>query len=81
MELYQFIWKRKITSKTLADELECSPNAIGNLKNRKSSPSLLTALKMEKYSEGQLVLTDLLSNDDAEKYKKWLASYSKEEYK
>ena len=73
MELFEYIWKAKTTATEIAKEMDCSPNSLGNIKTRKSSPGLLMALKLQKISEGQITLTDLLSDEDKEKWEKWIA--------
>lgn len=81
MELFEYIWKSKLSANKLARQLDCNANTLGNIKCGRSSAGLLMALKLEKLSEGQITLADLLSPEDKEKYEKWLASYSPERYK
>ena len=73
MELFEYIWKSKTSANKLARALDCNANTLGNIKTKKSSPGLLMALKLQKISEGQITLTDLLSDEDKEKWEKWIA--------
>ena len=71
MELAEFLWKRKKTAKELASAADCSPNSIGKIKRRTSTPGLLMALKLLEISSWAIELEDLLSERDKKDYENW----------
>lgn len=74
MDIRQFLFEERRTSRWLSVSIDCTENAILKYKNGTGSPSLLNALKLLKITDGKVTLEELLSDKDKEEYEKWLAS-------
>lgn len=67
MELDEWLWKNRIKRIRMARDLGLHTNTIFTAARRIRTPSLFTALAIEKYTDGQVQLTELLSHKDQEK--------------
>lgn len=71
MDLDEYIWRKKITSKDIAKKIDTTPMSIKNIKYREHSPGLFTALKLFYESNGEIPLEKILSKKHEEQYKLW----------
>lgn len=71
MDLDEYLWRNKITLDKCKQEVGLSQAALCSLKRRKTSPSLLSALKLFEFSKGKITLEELLTHKHLEEYKKW----------
>jgi DNA-binding XRE family transcriptional regulator len=72
MELFEYIFKKKTRGCVLAEKVGVTPNTIVNLKTRKTSCNLITALKLHKLSGGKISFEELLSKEAYLEYQQWL---------
>lgn len=77
MNLDEFIWKKRTTAKKLGKIVGMTPQSLGNVKLRKNSPHLLTAVKLVLLSEEEINFEELLSKKDQEDLEKWLLKKDK----
>lgn len=71
MDLDEYLWRNKITLDKCKKEVGLSQAALCSLKRRKTSPSLLSALKLVEFSKGKIKLEELLTDKHLEEYKNW----------
>lgn len=77
MELWIWLRKNKMTQKKLAEVLGISQAAVTNLVNGKNSPTLLTAMIIEEFTDNQVTWQELIDEDTKQKYENYLNSYPK----
>lgn len=77
MELWIWLRKNKMTQKNLAEVLGISQAAVTNLVNGKNSPTLLTAMIIEEFTDNQVTWQELIDEDTKQKYENYLNSYPK----
>ena len=66
MELYQFLFESKITSRELAAILEVQPRIINRISHKEGSPSLKHAIAIVELTDGKVSYQELLSMKDRE---------------
>ena len=69
MDLREFILREQIrdeeyNQKLVADLLGISPHAFNRIVKKKSTPNLLTAINIVKFTDNQVTFEDLLSKKD-----------------
>lgn len=74
MELDEWLFRNKCTRRKIAKELGIHAQTIFNTLQKKRTPTLFTALAIEKFTKGQVTLQELLSAEDLDKLKKVLSS-------
>ena len=72
MELFEYIFKKKIKGWELAKKIGVTPNTVVTMKTRKTSCNLLTALKLNKLSCGKVTFEELLSKEAYLEYQQWV---------
>lgn len=72
MELFSWMKRNRITGKQMAKDLKVSEPTISNVSSKKTSPSLLLALKIKFYTRGEIIFEHLLDDDDAKAWEKYL---------
>jgi len=72
MELFEFIFRKKIRGCDLAKKVGVTPNTIVCMKTRKTSCNLITALKLHKLSGGKITFEELLSKEAYLEYQQWV---------
>jgi len=73
MNLDEYIWRSKLSATDIAKKIDCSPNTLGKIKRRESTAGLVIAMKLADISEGQIAMSDLLSEQDAKAYENWIS--------
>ena len=68
MFLDEWFWRKKITKRKFAEDIGIHPQTAFRIIERDHTPSLFTALAIEKYTEGEVTLFELLSERDETKY-------------
>jgi DNA-binding XRE family transcriptional regulator len=71
MDLDEYLWKYKLKMNKLAKDVEVSQPSISSIKSKRTSPSLLTALKLYHISKGKINLEHLLTKEQSALYEKW----------
>jgi DNA-binding XRE family transcriptional regulator len=79
MDLREFMFRKELTAVAMAELVGCNPQSFVSLKKRKTSPSLLNAMKIIELSEGEVKIDDLLSKKDLENYTEWKGGKKKPE--
>ena len=72
MELFEYLHRYGMRSKDLAEKIDCTSATIFNLKQRRTSSSLITAAKLHYLTKGKVTFFDLLSKEDVEDLQNWL---------
>lgn len=72
MELFEFMYKRKLAGYKIAKRIGVTANTIVALKTRKTSCPLMTALKLNRLSNGQITLEEMLSREKQIEFEKWI---------
>lgn len=70
MDLNYWLFRNKIKKSKMAEDMGMHVQTIFLVISGRSTPSLFTALAIEKYTKGEVTLFDILSSKDKEKYKK-----------
>ncbi len=81
MELDYYLWRNKISQNAFAKKLHISLSTLSQVVCRKNSPSLLTAVKIVKATNGVVTYEDLLRTRDRlemVKLKDWEAELAEE---
>lgn len=78
MELDYYLWKKKILHKDFAKNVGIATHTLSVLVNKKSSPTLFTALKIYFETEGAVSLFELLKPEDREILDKMYSIVKKE---
>jgi transcriptional regulator with XRE-family HTH domain len=73
MELYMWLWKRRIHGRDFAKKIGICEQTVSNLANRQQSPSLLTATKIHEATGGEVSYDDLLDEMTAIALAGWRA--------
>ncbi len=68
MLLDEWFWRKKITKRKFAKDIGLHPQTAFRLIERESTPTLFTALAIEKYTDKEVTLFELLSEKDRNKY-------------
>lgn len=64
MELDYYLWKNKIKNKDFAKRCGIAPPTLSVIVHKKRSPLLLTAIKINAETKGQVSLYELLTEED-----------------
>ena len=67
-EWFFFHRNRKITKRKFAKDIGIHPQTAFRIIEREHTPSLFLAVAIEKYTEGEVTLLELLSERDRAKY-------------
>ena len=68
MFLDEWFWRAKITKRKFAKDIGIHPQTVFTIIERIHTPSLFTALAIEKYTNGEVTLFELLSEKDYNKF-------------
>lgn len=68
MYLDEWFWRKKITKRQFAKDIGVHPGTIFTTIEREHTPTLFTALAIEKYTNREVTLFELLSEKDRNKY-------------
>lgn len=60
MELDEWLWKNRITQKQVALETGIPMMTIGQIKRKMFVPNLITALKLQEYTKGEIELFEMI---------------------
>ena len=60
MELDEWLWKHRITQKQVALETGIPMMTIGQIKRKMFVPNLITALKLQEYTKGEIELFEMI---------------------
>jgi len=60
MELDEWLWKNRLTQKQVSLDTGIPMMTIGQIKRKMFVPNLITALKLQQYSDGAIKLTEML---------------------
>lgn len=66
MKLREWMTKKGITQRGLSDAIGVTEVMINRWINRRGYPSLISVLKIEKFTKGEVTKTDLMSPRDLE---------------
>ena len=64
MELDYYLWKNKICQSTFSKQIDIAQHTLNKIVNKKSNPTLLTALKIHFETKGYVSLFELLRPED-----------------
>jgi DNA-binding XRE family transcriptional regulator len=64
MELYKWFWVRRVRGTDFAQTIGVTAQSVSNLSNRRYTPTLLTALKIYKATNGEVTPEELLNPDE-----------------
>lgn len=78
MELDYYLWKRKIRHKKFAENIGIATHTLSKLVNKKTSPTLATALKIYFETKGEVSLLEMLKPDEREILDKMYSLVKKE---
>lgn len=70
MELDYYLWKNKIKKKKFAERLDIAPHTLSLIVNKKTCPTLFTALKIYFETKGKVSFFEMLRSEEREKLKK-----------
>lgn len=70
MDFDEWTWRKKISLKTVSDAIGICGVTLSQIKNRKVSPQLHTALMIYEYSDREITLEDLLPEEKKDRIKK-----------
>lgn len=79
MDIYEYIWRMRVTCKSVADRLGYCGPLVQKRRRRDNGASLLFGLKMHRLSNGKVPLEKILSEKEEKIYKDWLKNLIKEE--
>lgn len=75
MELDDWLWKNRITQKQVSLETGIPMMTIGQIKRKMFVPNLITAMKLQEYTNGEINLIEMLPDKrrpEIDDYKKEL---------
>lgn len=72
MDLDEYLWRNKITSKSVGDASGISLPAIKEYKYRRITPNLFRALQLQIVTKGNVPLEEFLSIEDKKRFDEWL---------
>lgn len=78
MELDYYLFKHKIQHKTFAEKVGIQTRTLSLIVNHKTSPSLITALKIYFATDGKVSIFELLKQEDRENIYKIYSIVKKE---
>lgn len=78
MDLDKYLYQNGRKSIRLSEEVECTKHTISNVRTKKFTPNLLTALKIVILSGGQISMEELLKQQDKEIFDNWIEKNSLE---
>mgnify|MGYP001602932077 CR=1 FL=1 len=64
MDLYQWLWKNRVKKGEFAKKLGISPQSLSTLIYKKYSPALRVATGINKLSNGEVTMEDMLTDND-----------------
>lgn len=64
MDLYEYCWRKKLSLADCHRATKINKATLSNIYRRKATPNLLTALKIHSWSQGEIEIYSLLSQDD-----------------
>ena len=70
MELDYWLFKNKCSKIKLAKAIGVHPQTVFSVISKKRTPSLFTALSIEKYTSGEVKLFELLNDEDKKTFVK-----------
>jgi hypothetical protein len=70
MDLYTWLCKNRVKQSTMARHLKLHNQTIHNLIHQDITPTLAVAVAIEKYTEGEVPIFDLLSTKDRNNFLK-----------
>lgn len=73
MDLDEYVWRRRVTLKTISKETGIHPNTLSLIRNLKITPSLDTALRLAAFTKGEVDYLEMLPTKVRKKVEKWLA--------
>lgn len=73
MQLDEWLFRNKCTRRKMARGLGLHQQTIFNILSKKRTPSLFSALAIQKFTGGQVTLEELLNDEDTENLKKVLS--------
>lgn len=73
MELDEWLWRNKCTQRKMAKAIGVHTQTLFNMIKKNRTPTLFTALAIQKFTNGQVTLEELLSVEDTENLKKILS--------
>lgn len=76
MDLDEYIWRSKRKQYEIAKKVGIDKATLTFYKHRKTTPNLLTALKIWMECEKKIELKTLLSESDAKKFEEWCCNLS-----
>jgi len=68
MDLDEYLWRNKMSQRVFAEKVDVNSVTIFNLKNFKVIPNLLTAMKIFKFTDGQVTFHEMVSPVERKKY-------------
>lgn len=71
MDLGYFIYSHKVTLKAIAEKYSLNRSTINNLKQRRQSPTLLTAMKLKHAANDEISYEEMLSHSDVVHFNEW----------
>jgi len=71
MTLDEWIWRKKLTIVDLAREINCAPVTISEVKKRRTNFNIKFILKMVALTEGQVPLTEFMTEQDHKELIEW----------
>lgn len=69
MDLSYYLWKNKISQVKFSKQIGLSKTNLSGLVTKKNSPSLVTAIKIHRETDGQVSYSEMLRPLDALKLK------------
>ena len=64
MDLYEYLWRNKITQKDFAKRIGIEPHNFGKLVAKKTLPKLITAIKICEATSNKVSYKDFLRDGD-----------------
>jgi len=64
MDLDYYLWKNKIKFKDFARKLGIDPSHVSKLVQKKTTPSLIVAMKIHEESKGKIPFEEMISFSD-----------------
>jgi len=74
MELDEWLFRNKCTRRRIARSVGIHHQTIFNILSKKRTPSLFTAIAIQRFTNDQVKIEELLNQEDTEKLKKVLSS-------
>ncbi len=71
MDLDEYMWRHKRTLREFSKTVGCTTVTLCRIKHRTQTPRMPLAMKIERETEGQVSLQEMVSKRDTEKLEKW----------